>query len=186
MVDSGPAPDAAGTALVSLDPRGVISGWDGDAERLLGYTAGEAVGLRLEALVPGASSPRLRRAIGLAAAGRPIDSAVRLVTKGRGQVEATILLRPVRSAGRVVAVAVALVTLLDRVSTDGYPWTLLTPREREMAVLAGQGYSNDQIAEMLVVSPLTVKTHLRNVYRKLGVSGRAAAAARLNPWPLGR
>lgn len=186
MVDSEPAPDATGTALVSLDPSGAISGWDAHAERLLGYTAAEAVGLRLEALVPGASGLQLRRAIGLAAAGRPIDSTVRLVTKGRGQVEVTMLLRPVRSAGRVVAVAVAFVTLVDRVQTNGYPWTLLTPREREIAVLAGQGYSNEQIAEMLVVSPSTVKTHLGSVYRKLDVSGRSAAAARLNPWPSGR
>jgi PAS domain S-box-containing protein len=183
---SEPTPDVTGTALVSLDPSGVISDWDDRAERLLGYTAREAVGLRLETLVPGRPCPRLRRAIWLAATGRPVDDIARLVTKGRGLVEVTVHLRPVRYEGRVVAVAVALVALVARVRTDGYPWTLLTPRERKVATLAGQGYSNDQIAEVLVVSPSTVKTHLGTIYRKLGVSGRVAAAARLNPWPSGR
>lgn len=186
MHDSTLAPEATGTVLITLDPSGVISGWDAGAERLLGYTAAEAVGLRLEALVPGSSSPRLRRAIALAVAGRSIDGTGRLMTKAGARVEMTILLRPVRHAARVVAVAVAFVAYVDRMQTDDHPWTLLTPREREVVVLAGRGYSNDEIAELLVVSSATVKTHLGSIYRKLGVSGRSAAAARLNPWPWGR
>jgi DNA-binding NarL/FixJ family response regulator len=39
------------------------------------------------------------------------------------------------------------------------------------------GLTNDEIAEQLTLSARTVERHLSNVYRKLGVSGRAARAA---------
>jgi two-component system, NarL family, nitrate/nitrite response regulator NarL len=53
----------------------------------------------------------------------------------------------------------------------------LTAREREILVLAAEGRSGPQIGDELVVSPATVKTHLKNIYRKLGVTDRAAAVA---------
>ncbi len=52
----------------------------------------------------------------------------------------------------------------------------LTRREREIASLAAAGSSNAEIAERLVVSIRTVETHLGNVYRKLGVTGRQELA----------
>jgi PAS domain S-box-containing protein len=57
------------------------------------------------------------------------------------------------------------------------PLVPLTPREREVLQLAGEGFSGPRIAEQLVVSPMTVKTHFSNIYEKLGVSSRAAAVA---------
>ncbi|MGQ9524007.1 MAG: response regulator [Armatimonadota bacterium] len=50
--------------------------------------------------------------------------------------------------------------------------TKLSSREREIAQLAAQGLTNQQIADRLFVSGETVKTHLRNVFRKLGVRDR--------------
>jgi DNA-binding NarL/FixJ family response regulator len=44
-----------------------------------------------------------------------------------------------------------------------------------------KGLSNGAIAGQLVVEPSTVRKHLENVYRKLGVSSRTAAVARLFP-----
>jgi DNA-binding CsgD family transcriptional regulator len=48
----------------------------------------------------------------------------------------------------------------------------LTPREREIALLAAAGSSSREIAERLVVSVRTVDNHLQHAYRKLGVTRR--------------
>lgn len=45
----------------------------------------------------------------------------------------------------------------------------LTKRELEILELMVQGYKKDDISAELVLSPLTVKTHIRNIYAKLGV-----------------
>jgi DNA-binding NarL/FixJ family response regulator len=49
----------------------------------------------------------------------------------------------------------------------------LTEREREILVLVAHGLSNDDIAERLYVSPLTVKTHVNRAMTKLNVRDRA-------------
>ncbi|MFF9686202.1 response regulator [Streptomyces sp. NPDC014623] len=49
----------------------------------------------------------------------------------------------------------------------------LTGREREVLVQVAGGHSNDRIAERLVVSPLTVKTHVNRAMAKLGARDRA-------------
>jgi DNA-binding CsgD family transcriptional regulator len=53
----------------------------------------------------------------------------------------------------------------------------LTPRERDVLELAAAGLSNAAIAERMWISPGTVKKHLDNIYDKLGVANRTAAAA---------
>jgi len=54
--------------------------------------------------------------------------------------------------------------------------TLKSAREIEVLRLLATGLSNAQISEKLVVSPTTVNAHLRNIYGKLGVKSRTAAA----------
>jgi DNA-binding NarL/FixJ family response regulator len=53
----------------------------------------------------------------------------------------------------------------------------LTEREREVAVLIAQGYSNRAIAETLVVSQRTASTHVSNILGKLGLTSRTQIAA---------
>jgi ATP/maltotriose-dependent transcriptional regulator MalT len=51
----------------------------------------------------------------------------------------------------------------------------LTAREVEVLQLVAEGLSDAEVAERLVVSPRTVHSHLRSIYRKLGVGSRSAA-----------
>ena len=52
----------------------------------------------------------------------------------------------------------------------------LTPRELEILQFVAQGHTNAEIAKRLWVTQWTVKFHLANAYRKLGVSNRTEAA----------
>lgn len=52
----------------------------------------------------------------------------------------------------------------------------LTRREREILALVAEGHPNSQLAKMLWVTEQTIKFHLSNIYRKLGVSNRTEAS----------
>lgn len=53
----------------------------------------------------------------------------------------------------------------------------LTPREREVLALLADGANNDVIAQELVISPQTARTHVHNVLQKLDVHSRLEAVA---------
>jgi DNA-binding NarL/FixJ family response regulator len=59
----------------------------------------------------------------------------------------------------------------------------LTQREAQLLTLLGQGLSTPQAADEMGLSSETIRTHTRNLYRKLGVSDRATAVA--IAWPEG-
>ncbi|MCQ4212324.1 MULTISPECIES: response regulator [Streptomyces] len=54
----------------------------------------------------------------------------------------------------------------------------ITPREREVLGLIGQGLPNRAIAEQLFISEATVKTHINNLFAKAGIRDRADAVRR--------
>jgi ATP/maltotriose-dependent transcriptional regulator MalT len=58
------------------------------------------------------------------------------------------------------------------------PVSPLTPRELELLQLAADGLGGPKIAEELVLSRGTVRTHFQNIYGKLDVSDRAGAVAK--------
>ena len=78
------------------------------------------------------------------------------------------------------SVAQKMVSRLARMSARHEVRTLepLTAREKKVLALVVQGFPNKAIAQHTGSSESTVKTHLREVYRKLDVDSRAAAAAR--------
>ena len=67
------------------------------------------------------------------------------------------------------------------VAAQGQPESMIEPltdREMDVLELLGQRLSDKEIAQLLVVSPVTVKTHLRHLFAKLQVNTRRAAVAR--------
>ncbi|HET7559093.1 MAG TPA: response regulator transcription factor [Limnochordia bacterium] len=52
----------------------------------------------------------------------------------------------------------------------------LTPREVDVIKLIAKGYTNQQIADELFISPHTAKNHVSNIYRKLGIDDRTRVA----------
>lgn len=66
--------------------------------------------------------------------------------------------------------------LVRRISAPRIGLTALTAREREILALVGQGHPNRKIAERLVISERTARTHVSNVLSKLQLSSRTQAA----------
>jgi DNA-binding NarL/FixJ family response regulator len=90
------------------------------------------------------------------------------------------LLRAVRVAAAGDALLSPGITrrLLERVATglkppdDAGRLAVLTEREREVLALVAGGLTNEEIAQRLVVSPLTAKTHVSRILTKLGARDR--------------
>ncbi|MBQ1074943.1 response regulator transcription factor [Micromonospora sp. C31] len=96
-------------------------------------------------------------------------------------IEPEDLLHAVRVAARGDALLAPSITrrLIDRYVTEplhgsaGASLIGLTNREREAVTLVARGLSNDQIADRLVISPLTAKTHVNRAMAKLHARDRA-------------
>jgi DNA-binding NarL/FixJ family response regulator len=56
------------------------------------------------------------------------------------------------------------------------PATTLSPREKEVLVLVGEGRANKQIARALGIAERTVKAHLTSIFAQIGVTDRTSAA----------
>ena len=82
--------------------------------------------------------------------------------------------------GAFVTRALALMQPRATSSTAVAGFEPLSPRERQVLGYLPSTLSNEEIARDLFVSVNTVKTHLRSIYRKLGVAGRQPAVTRAN------
>jgi NarL family two-component system response regulator LiaR len=71
----------------------------------------------------------------------------------------------------------AIDAALAVLSTPAAGHSLLSRREREVLRLVAQGRSNQEIADALYISIRTVKAHVTNIFTKIDVSSRSAAAA---------
>ncbi|GIH93444.1 response regulator [Planobispora siamensis] len=97
--------------------------------------------------------------------------------------EREALLRAIHAVARgeaLLGAAVAGKVLRRAARGAGSPAAIdaLTPREREVLGLIGQGLLNHEIARRLVISERTVGNHITSIFRKLRVADRAQAALR--------
>jgi LuxR family transcriptional regulator, maltose regulon positive regulatory protein len=80
---------------------------------------------------------------------------------------------------RVLDAALKYRKNLGNFLTENTKMTPLTEREGEIVKLLAQGYHNKEIAEKLFIAEITVKKTITSIYRKLGVSSRAAAVRKV-------
>ena len=80
-------------------------------------------------------------------------------------------------AGQSTLSPVALQVLLRTANQPPVPGDDLTAREREVVALMAEGLNNTEIAERLIVSPSTIKSHVSNILSKLEVTSRTEAVA---------
>lgn len=191
-------PDAAAATILArvdvIEPRGAASVAAGLLHHLVRFgarTHARTAAGRLARLAEATRSPAVRRRLAHARAEADGDaSALRAVgaewesighllyaaeafasagqaarAGGRGR-EATADLQ---RAATLAAACEGARTPLLRFSQGAEP---LTPREREIASLAAQGLSSNEIAARLFLSPRTVNNHLQSTYAKLGIRGR--------------
>lgn len=97
------------------------------------------------------------------------------ISESRAALEAFDLLGASRNADQAAALLRLLGAKVPRAGPRGLGE--LTKREGEVLRLLGEGLSNPAIAERLYLSRRTVEHHVANVLSKLGLSGRAEAAA---------
>ena len=94
-------------------------------------------------------------------------------------VSADTLAQAIRAAhaGRSTLSPEAARALAQAAGQPPTPGRDLTVRERDVLALLVQGLNNTQIADVLVVSPSTIKSHVSHILAKLGVTSRTEAAA---------
>ena len=63
-------------------------------------------------------------------------------------------------------------------------WESLSTRERQVTALVCEGLTGRQIAARLVLSPETIKTHVRHILRKFNISSRRELRRLLADWDL--
>jgi DNA-binding NarL/FixJ family response regulator len=97
------------------------------------------------------------------------------ITDARAALGAFDRLGASRDADEAAALLRGLGAKVARVGPRGLG--TLTRREQEVLSLLGEGLSNPAIADRLYLSRRTVEHHVANVLSKLGLTGRAEAAA---------
>lgn len=178
-------PDLAASALALAERRAALNP---------GVAATAAVADHARGLAGGDPQLLRRAAAGLARAGRAPARAEVLEDLGAALLAAGDREGAVGAYGEALGAFVRIAATADaarvratlkglgvrrRIAAQPRPeagWAALTDAERTVAGLVAGGMTNREAAERLVISPHTVGTHLRHVFRKLAISSRAQLA----------
>ena len=105
-----------------------------------------------------------------------LGSAIRAGARGAlpktsSQSEIIMAIRKVVSGGKIIPASLEKDIALSRLAPE------LTARQIEVLRLASRGFSNQDIASVLGISPNSVKDHMKLIFQRLGVSTRSEAVA---------
>ena len=182
--------DQVDLAVIATDADGVVTTWNGRAESLYGWTREEAIGRHVSELtVPEQSRQIAEQIMAAIQRGESWQGVFQVRRKDGSLLTAYVKDSPIlddhdRLIGIVgVSIEIGDPALAAAVRSNitssnnhsGRRTRTLSPREREVLALLARGLTGEQIAERLVLSPETVRTHIRNAREKLGASTRVEA-----------
>jgi PAS domain S-box-containing protein len=182
--------DQVDLAIIATDGEGRVVTWNARAERLYGYTRAEALGRDvLELKVPPESGATAEQVIAALRRGESWQGPFRARRKDGSRFTAFVKDSPILDeSGALIGMVSVSIEISDpelaqAVRTfvadgnhgPGRRTRTLSPREREVLALLARGLTGEQIADRLVLSPETVRTHIRNAREKLGASTRVEA-----------
>ncbi|HEX6712629.1 MAG TPA: LuxR C-terminal-related transcriptional regulator [Thermoleophilaceae bacterium] len=182
--------DRVDLAVIATDADGVVMTWNARAESLYGWTREEALGCHISELtVPADAQKTAEEIMASLQRGESWQGSFRLRRKDGSRFTAFVKDSPIlNDEGRLIGIvgvsieigdpelAKAVRSLIsDSNHNSGRRTRTLSPREREVLGLLARGLTGEQIAERLVLSPETVRTHIRNAREKLGASTRVEA-----------
>jgi PAS domain S-box-containing protein len=180
--------DKVDLAVIATDPTGTVTTWNSRAEILYGWSREEAIGAHINDLtVPAESRRTAEEILDALGRGQAWQGSFRLRRKDGSVFTAFVKDSPILEDGRLIGVvgvsieisdpelANAVRAVVQVARSDGRRARTLSPREREVLSLLARGLTGEQIAERLVLSPETIRTHIRNAREKLGASTRVEA-----------
>jgi PAS domain S-box-containing protein len=182
--------DQLDLAVIATDAEGIVTTWNSRAETLYGWARSEACGEHvIDLMFPPDSRRAAESILATLQGGEPWQGPLRLRRKDASTVGAFVKNSPIldddgaligvvgvsiETSDPELATAVRALAEIDRGVPRRRPRTL-SPREREVLGLLARGLTGEQIAERLVLSPETIRTHIRNAREKLGASTRVEA-----------
>jgi PAS domain S-box-containing protein len=178
-----------GLAVIATDADGVVTTWNSRAESLYGWSRAEAVGRHVTELTVAVSARgAAEEAMVALRRGESWQGSFQVRRKDGSVFTAYVKDSPILDDdGRLLGIVGVSIEIGDPALAEAVRSNIasnhnsgrrtrnLSPREREVLALLARGLTGEQIAERLVLSPETVRTHIRNAREKLGASTRVEA-----------
>ena len=179
-------------AVIATDADGVVTTWNTRAEALYGWRREEAIGRHINQLtVPDEGQKVAESIMASIQRGESWQGSFRVRRKDGSVFTAFVKDSPILDEdGSLIGIVGVSIELGDpelaravrsmigegnHNHPTGRRTRSLSPREREVLGLLARGLTGEQIAERLMLSPETVRTHIRNAREKLGASTRVEA-----------